>query len=391
MSMASLPRRFRWRYDTNAARTAGFAAPGTSRAAFIADALSHAVHRASGRPRYGPAVPAPAGPGRSPRRLGAAVRRRINWVLIPANRAVERFRPLEPPIWIVGDGRSGTTWVTNAVNYRNTYRYLFEPFHPDFVAAAAPFGKYRYLRPGERHHDAHEFAAAVFDGRVLHRRVDKLNRSFVYRGLLIKDIFTQLALGWTDEWFPDVRKILLLRHPFAVALSKVDRSKWRWVRDPDVLLGQRDLVADHLGPFADVLRAADTEFERHVAIWSAVHRVPLAQLAPGRVLLVFYEEMHADPAATLARVRAFIGSSSDDTSDPRLQRVLARASETSGAVSGRDNTRGVDDWRSRLAPDQIRRGLALLDALGMGEIYGDDAMPDRAAAEMMLTRNAPAG
>jgi hypothetical protein len=319
------------------------------------------------------------------------VRRRTNWVVIPANRAVERFRTLEPPIWIVGDGRSGTTWVTNAVNYRNTYRYLFEPFHPDFVPAAAPFGKYRYLRPGERQDDAHEFAAAVFDGRVLHRRVDKLNRSFVYSGLLIKDIFTQLALGWTDEWFPDVRKILLLRHPFAVALSKVDRSEWRWVRDPDVLLGQPDLVADHLGPFADVLRAADTEFERHVAIWSAVHRVPLAQLAPGRVLLVFYEEMLADPAETLARVRTFIGASSDDTSDPRLQRVLERASETSGVESGRDSTRGIDDWRARLAPEEIRRGLALLDALGVGEIYGDDAMPDHAAAEAMLTRNAPAG
>jgi hypothetical protein len=312
-------------------------------------------------------------------------------VVIPANRAVARFRSLEPPIWIVGDGRSGTTWVANAVNYRNTYRYLFEPFHPDFVPAAAPFGKYRYLRPAERHDDAYEFAGAVFDGRVLHRRVDKLNRSIVYRGLLIKDIFTHLALGWADEWFPDVRKILLLRHPFAVALSKVDRSKWRWVRDPDVLLGQPDLVADHLRPFADALRATETDFERHVAIWSAVHRVPLAQLAPGRVLLVFYEEMLADPAATLARVRAFIGASPADTSDPRLQRVLARASETSGAASGGDSTRGIDDWRARLGPDEVRRGLTLLAALGMGDVYGDDAMPDRSAAEAMLTRNAPTG
>jgi hypothetical protein len=31
-------------------------------------------------------------------------------------------------IFLAGTGRSGTTWLSNIINYKNEYRYMFEPF-----------------------------------------------------------------------------------------------------------------------------------------------------------------------------------------------------------------------------------------------------------------------
>ena len=36
-------------------------------------------------------------------------------------------------IWLIGDVRSGTTWVSNLINHENKYRTMFEPFHPNYI------------------------------------------------------------------------------------------------------------------------------------------------------------------------------------------------------------------------------------------------------------------
>jgi hypothetical protein len=48
-----------------------------------------------------------------------------------ANYCAGRFR--YPIVWVIGDGRSGTTWLMELINWRKTYREMFEPFHPRFV------------------------------------------------------------------------------------------------------------------------------------------------------------------------------------------------------------------------------------------------------------------
>ena len=35
-------------------------------------------------------------------------------------------------IWLVGEARSGTTWVSDLINWDKRYREMFEPFHPTF-------------------------------------------------------------------------------------------------------------------------------------------------------------------------------------------------------------------------------------------------------------------
>lgn len=326
------------------------------------------------------------------RNVGRSLRVRLNRAIIPASRVLDRVRSLDDPIWVVGDGRSGTTWVANVINHDRSYRYLFEPFHPDFVVETAAFAKYQYLRPNDRSAHYIDSADRVFSGRLVNHRVDKLTRGWMFRGLLIKDIHTHLLLKWVDVVFPRVRKILLMRHPFAVASSKVARPEWSWVRDPSTLLTQPALRNDHLEPFTDVIEAARSEFVRHVVVWSIAHYVPLRQLESGRVLLMFYEEMRTDPDRQLRRVFDYLSDESTAavSDGGSLRAVFDRASETSGEGAGRDHRRGVGDWTKAVSDADVEQGLSVLRAFGLDSIYNEQPMPNfEAAARLLARRSAP--
>lgn len=313
----------------------------------------------------------------------------MNSLVIPANRYIlGPRRPLADPIWLVGAGRSGTTWASNILNYRNQYRYLFEPFHPMFVDATRAFRAYHYLRPDEPQLVA--IAAQVFTGRIQHPRIDKYTRGLMFHGLLIKDIFAHLFLKWVDVHFASVRKVLLVRHPFAVALSKLERAGWSWLRDPAELLDQQQLRNDYLEPYASLISKTEGDFERQVLIWAITHYVPFQQLTNGRLLLVFYEELCVEPEPQVRRMLEFVGDpAAGDPLDDRLQAVIEQASQTSSDPRS-GNRRRMDRWRAQLSTAQVASGIRILAEFGLDEIYGDEPMPNSRAAFQLLESSEPA-
>src|SRR6516165_9942427 len=50
-------------------------------------------------------------------------------------------------VFLAGTGRSGTTWVSHFINYRNEYRYIFEPFPSPKANICTAFRYRQYLRP----------------------------------------------------------------------------------------------------------------------------------------------------------------------------------------------------------------------------------------------------
>src|SRR5438128_2407940 len=60
---------------------------------------------------------------------------------------IDLSRDFRRSVYLAGDGRSGTTWVSEIINCDNRYRYMFEPFHPSFVPLAKHFRFFQYLRP----------------------------------------------------------------------------------------------------------------------------------------------------------------------------------------------------------------------------------------------------
>ena len=45
-------------------------------------------------------------------------------------------------VFLAGTGRSGTTWLAGLINHDQSYRDVFEPFHPGKVEALGGFKSY---------------------------------------------------------------------------------------------------------------------------------------------------------------------------------------------------------------------------------------------------------
>jgi hypothetical protein len=283
-------------------------------------------------------------------------------------------------VFVAGSGRGGTSWLSEVINHDSDYRYVFEPFNPSEVSLARPFGYRCYIRPGESRPELRERANKVVSGEVRGLWTDRFHRRFLARKRLIKDIRANLFLGWLSRSFPEMPIVFILRHPCAVALSK---TKLGWSSRLEEFLEQPGLVRDFLDPVAEEMRAATTEFERHVFAWCVETLVPLTHLDPGRAHLVFYENLCEAPEAELRGLYDYFGAGFRDVPVETLLRPSDLARSGSAVLSGRDPVRS---WREELGEREVRRAFEILGYFGLDRIYGASPMPNAEAARRILER-----
>jgi hypothetical protein len=293
------------------------------------------------------------------------------------NRLMGRFSDV---VWLFGEGRSGTTWLSNLLNYNDRYREMFEPFHPRYVKHASQWPYHFYLAPGTDDEAFERFSRKVFSGRLITRRVDMDNHGYFYDGLLIKDIFANLYAAWVADRFPGIKKVFLIRNPFAVALSKYNKRNWHWLEEPSQLLAQQSLHHDHLKPFEDlILGVGDDYIERQVLIWAILHYVPLAQLDLDQVHVVFYEHLYADPESELGALFHYLQRPEAGEENPGYLDAVNRPSWVSGSSSNIILGRSpISQWRKELSSRQIDRGREILERFGLDGLYAGDDLPNKA-------------
>lgn len=307
----------------------------------------------------------------------------------PTTAAAPNDASSPPVIWIVGDGRSGTTWLANLINYQQSYRFMFEPLHPwrwRFLSQANPY-LYLSRQTGAEYLPIFR---QIFSGQLHDWRMDKHSQVMNNdNGLLIKDIFGHFCLKWVDQHFPTVKKVLLLRHPFAVALSKLKLRKlgWAWLDEPQQLFAHPQLYADFLQPFEEILQDVASNFEKQVLAWAIIHYVALVQLNGAQIHLLFYEELCANFEQEMRRLLAYLGEDgADQPLDERLLREGHTPSQTTtewSAIS--QNGDLLAGWSQQLTAKEMGMGDYILNVFGLGQIYNSSRlMPDRQAAEFLL-------
>jgi hypothetical protein len=309
------------------------------------------------------------------------VRRRVARAIL-SRLFVDAGKTLNKVVFLAGTGRGGTTWVSHLLNYRNEYRYIFEPFPSPKARICDAFKHRHYLRPENNDPGLRAAADTILSGRFRNGWIDRYNRRLVSRKRLIKDIRANLLLKWLHTHFPEVRIILLLRHPCAVASSRTKLgAKLGWVPYLDEFLTQPELIEDFLSPFRGAIEQAKTDFEKHIFAWCIENYVPLRQFQKGEIHLAFYESFCRRPAEEIARMFAFLGESLDD----RVWRDVAMpmlARKDSAIFSG-DSL--VDGWRKHVSAQQLRRACEIVRLFSLDRIYSEESLPDVDRAHGALT------
>lgn len=306
----------------------------------------------------------------------------IDRVAMTANRILGRF---DDVVWILGEGRSGTTWATSLLDPPGRLRVVFEPFHPHRTPELADLaGPYAYARPGDRHPRLEAVVDKIFSGRLLSPRTMPREKRWLYDGLVVKDIFANLIAAWTVSLHPEIRPVLLLRHPIAVAKSKLALDDWFWFREPVDLLADEALLEDHLSPFEAVIHDARTQLEKYVALWCISTLIPLKMMQPEQLVVIHYEVLRSDPHGEAARLATRLGRPDPDQSMVEL--VAQRPSRTSRSHEGVQQVARTDDLTEGIEPIAFQRAMGILDRFGLTGLYGGTSMPDPSVAVDLLSQ-----
>jgi hypothetical protein len=282
-------------------------------------------------------------------------------------------------VFLAGTERSGTTWVSEVINYKRDHRYMFEPFWGLRVPECRDFLMQQYIRPEDRPPSYLRAADAILSGQIRNPWVDKFHRTFVARRRLIKDIRANLFLKWLYRQYPGLPIILLLRHPCAVARSYLRRRNP--YLDLNVYLQQPELVDDFLAPLVGEIRSAETDFEKIVFRWCIENYVPLHQFQKGQIHLTFYEQLCTEPESALDGMFGFL-ERSYDRSIYRQLRTPSPEARGQAAILTQNNL--VSSWTKDVSDDQVKRMVEILGLFGLDRIYDADPMPHPDGAYALL-------
>lgn len=292
---------------------------------------------------------------------------------------------------IAGSGRSGTTWVLDALASANSLRPVFEPLHPYLSEVGARYA-YRALSANDHHPDLEQFLLDACAGRRIRlwtkyrRQLSRLFpppgelrtedaaarllirwRKFLRdlpdlliaarrRDPLLKCIRANLMLGWLARR-SDCRIVLVVRHPGAVIESEL-RGEWNaefalnrfkaddWLHE---LTGNR---------YRALLERPLSPIEALAVRWVIENQWPVEQAATNGVTVVHYERLKSSPDTEWQRVCSAL----DLPCRPEAT-VLARPSQQSAITGSAAIERRSREprWLDSLSKEQVDLIQRILD------------------------------
>jgi len=272
-------------------------------------------------------------------------------------------------ILLCGTGRSGTTWLSSIINYNNEFRDMFEPFYPSMVRQVRGLYYKQYIRPENDKYKQLYLANKILTGDIRSLWVDRFNRKVLPKKRLIKDIRVNLMLGWIRENYPHLPIVLIMRHPCAVAVSKV---RLNWESNVTCYTNQDELVKDYLDDFLIKINRLKTDFEKHIAVWCIENYVPLRQLKKDDIYVVFYERLCVDPGGEVRKLFEYL----DIPYENSVLREMSRPSHMSKAHSAIVNKQNIlNNWKKYVSVDDINAAMELVKLFGLDDIYCEDVLP----------------
>jgi Sulfotransferase family len=297
-----------------------------------------------------------------------------------------------PPIFVVGSGRSGTTWVGDVLATCSGGVPVFEPLSQRLVPECPRWKQPGpYLRIGKSYPQWEAYFDGVLSGRISnrwtrqdYRRMPKLlarrpltgrigvrlarmqYRWQEMRGsrYLVKEVHGNLALAWLQT-YTSAPLVYLIRHPCAVVGSRIRLPEHTWDFDMNEILGEPELMRDLLEPFRTTISGATTALERLAVSWCVENLLPLSQAKSLGWLCCCYEEFLCDREAVFARLFRRLGLEPTSVTKKALELVVS--SPTHDPHTSRP-------WHAPLSEAEGESVLRICEAFGL-TLYGRQTMP----------------
>ncbi|NVK05600.1 MAG: sulfotransferase domain-containing protein [Flavobacteriia bacterium] len=293
---------------------------------------------------------------------------RVRPYVLSANYRLGNYKDVH---WIIGSGRSGSTWVSDMIGYRRKLRNVLEPYRPHVIEQSNLMPLHAYVRSGTLPEDLRTYYASVFSGEFQHPDMDSAANSLFYRGLLVKDVFASLFAKSVSDAFPQVKVSLLIRNPHDVAISMMSKSSWTWIDDPAVFLENEELVEDYLEPFKDLIQDISegrSQYLKYITVWCISNYVPLMQFGLDGLNVLYYDCIKRDPVGEVWDYWERWGNSR------RRMVIPTWKSKKLSAVSIGRKSIVNEPGRS-----EVERGRRILEDFGFGQLYTMDGRPNRDA------------
>lgn len=276
---------------------------------------------------------------------------------------------IKDTLFLAGTARSGTTWLSELINYDLEYRYMFEPFFPKYVRPFRNYHSRQYIRPNSRDDYLFKLTGRILAGDIRNIWIDRFNKKVICDKRLIKDIRANLLLKWMNINYTDVPIVYMMRHPCAVALS---RLRLKWGTQLSELIQQEELVEDYLSGHINEIQHCRDPFEGHVFLWCIENYVPLRQFSNRDIYIIFYEKLCLNPMEEIERLFSWIKKpfSSDIKSKITLPSKMVKKHS---AILSNDDL--IGKWKKDVEPDLVKKAVNILADFGLDQIYDTDSIP----------------
>ncbi|HEY7613931.1 MAG TPA: sulfotransferase [Gemmatimonadales bacterium] len=283
---------------------------------------------------------------------------------------------------VAGFPRSGTSWLAKGLSYARGFTYYREPDNVDMVPEAEARFRTLYLT-GEHDDPAYRrLMTRACAGRVATAftmredpgpLVKALGRGlrvaerfpilfFRQRHVLLKLVNANLNLAWFSANFPEARQVCVLRHPCGQFESW---QRLGWEPDPQRLLENPRLVADHLRPFEDLIAGARSFWERAGALWAAtVHVIRRQTQSDGGRMLVAYEWLCGDPVARFQDLYRRLDMTWSEGAERFLRAADTDADPRTYSMR-RPTARQIDKWKQRVDPADVEACRRFVEPFGL--------------------------
>jgi hypothetical protein len=269
----------------------------------------------------------------------------------------------EPPIFLTGLPRCGSSWIGERLSQTPGMRYRYESLNLHWAPAlAGTLGHFRYQRPGTPAPANLEraVARAVAGEQSWKQRLRAVARGYGAAALrrsgrlVLKDPTAVFLTGWLVDRHA-LQVAVLHRHPCGFAASIRGLG---WPIRLQRLLAQPNLVSDHLEEHIDTLRAALVDpLSALGGFWAATHRVLLRQ-AGNDWVFASYERLCLDPVPAFSELSERLNID--------LPPPSASTRHRGGAAStSKDGRQIALAWREQLSSDEQERVMGPVRALGL--------------------------